>query len=307
MSANLRIVESPTLPAVVPNDAGGIISILPKLQAIAEQSSNADELRMAGAYAKGMKETAKALGIAELHAELSWIEETAVRRRAAMEKQPGARKDLFHNERGSTNAEHINLSRARERHADLSDHQFARLKEESLEGSIPATPKLIMQAAGHHHVSHNSLENEWYTPAPIIAAARAVMGGIDLDPASSAKANETVQATTFYSIEDDGLNKEWQGRVWMNPPYAAKLIPAFIDKLSTSNITQAIVLTNNATETQWGQSCLVSAIVYAFLPAAFASSIRTAIQVRPCKGRCLSECRSTSPYFLSISLRLAPF
>ena len=150
----------------------------------------------------------------------------------------------------------MNLSRARDRHRELSDHQFARLKEESLDASIPATPKLIMQAAGNPHVSHNALENEWYTPEPIITAARAVMGSIDLDPASSAKANETVQAARYYSIEDDGLNKEWAGKVWLNPPYAARLIPAFINKLSTSNVAQAIVLTNNATETQWGAELL---------------------------------------------------
>ena len=62
------------LPAVVPVDQGGMIAALPRLNDVAEQSTDADELRTAGALAKGKKETAKALGIAGLHAELSWTE-----------------------------------------------------------------------------------------------------------------------------------------------------------------------------------------------------------------------------------------
>ena len=41
--------------------------------------------------------------------------------------------------------------------------------------------------------------DEWYTPAWIINAARRVLGTIDLDPASSAIANQTVQATNYYT------------------------------------------------------------------------------------------------------------
>src|SRR5262249_11893632 len=81
------------------------------------------------------------------------------------------------------------------------------------------------------HVAHNSGENEWYTPPEYIAAARAVLGSIDVDPASSDIAQETVCASVYYTKQDDGLAKLWRGKVWMNPPYSVDLIGRFIEKL----------------------------------------------------------------------------
>jgi phage N-6-adenine-methyltransferase len=66
--------------------------------------------------------------------------------------------------------------------------------------------------------------NEWYTPARYVEAARQVMGGIDLDPASCELANKTIKAAHYYTEQDDGLSKEWYGRVWLNPPYG-KTVP----------------------------------------------------------------------------------
>lgn len=92
---------------------------------------------------------------------------------------------------------------------------------------------------------------EYYTPHPYIEAARRVLGKIDLDPASSLLANETVKAEKIYTVDDDGLAQEWFGNIWLNPPYASGLIERFVDKLLSSNFQQAIVLVDNATETRW--------------------------------------------------------
>lgn len=118
------------------------------------------------------------------------------------------------------------------------------------------------------HVSQNSGEQEWYTPAVYIEAARAVMDYINLDPASSDVANGIVKAKLFYTEDDDGLEQSWRGHVWMNPPYAQPLIGQFIEKLVDEyvdrNVTQAITLTNNATETKWFQALLSQATAVCF-------------------------------------------
>jgi len=54
---------------------------------------------------------------------------------------------------------------------------------------------------------------------------------------------------------DDGLKQEWNGRVFLNPPYHRELQPKFIDKLlaeiDAGHTKQAIVLVNNSTDTEW--------------------------------------------------------
>ena len=111
----------------------------------------------------------------------------------------------------------------------------------------------LLNIAKGCHVTANSGENEWYTPPDIIEAAREVMGGIDLDPASCELAQSNVKAKRFYTVDDDGLSKKWTGRVWLNPPYSKDLIGPFALKVvkESARLQQAVVLVNNATDTAW--------------------------------------------------------
>ncbi len=105
----------------------------------------------------------------------------------------------------------------------------------------------------------SSESNEWYTPPEYVDLARHVMGGVDLDPASSEEANHLVRASRYLTIQDDGLSVDWNGRVWLNPPYGKYgQKPAqgvWADRLEMEfcmgRVQQAVLLTKTVPGYQW--------------------------------------------------------
>lgn len=107
----------------------------------------------------------------------------------------------------------------------------------------------------------SSATNEWFTPVKYIEAARATMGGIDLDPASCTAANWNVQARQYFTSQEDSLPMSWYGRVWLNPPYgktdsksnqaiwSAKLV----SEHCAGRVVQAVLLVNAQTAEKWFQ------------------------------------------------------
>lgn len=94
-----------------------------------------------------------------------------------------------------------------------------------------------------------SVHVEWYTPEPYIKAARKVMGSIDLDPASSEMANETVKADTYFTQDDepDGLSQDWFGTIWLNPPYgkgSGLFTTKLVEEHTEGRVRAAVLLLN---------------------------------------------------------------
>ncbi len=110
--------------------------------------------------------------------------------------------------------------------------------------------ELTQSLSGNVHFSSDS--PEWYTPQDIIDRTLKVLGAIDLDPCSDTKG--TVPAEHRFTKDNDGLKREWLGRVYMNPPYGdeisdwiAKLHGEFLDKRTT----EAIALVPARVDTAW--------------------------------------------------------
>jgi phage N-6-adenine-methyltransferase len=163
-----------------------------------------------------------------------------------------------------------NLAKTARKYANKTDHEFEAILAERREAIRAANAKVAVDLLGDKKVrgTQGTGENEWYTPADIIADARRVLGVIDLDPASSEHAQSVVQALQYFSLADDGLMRMWHGHVWLNPPYAQPFIEQFADKMieevKASRVKQAIMLTHNYTDTAWFQKLAVQSSAICF-------------------------------------------
>jgi hypothetical protein len=124
----------------------------------------------------------------------------------------------------------------------------------------------LMAAANHR--AEGTGDNEWFTPAEYVEAARLVLEAIDLDPATHPKAQEWIKATQYFTRAEDGLKQEWHGRVWLNPPYGRGEIGPFITKLvreiDADHVSAAVLLTHSYTDTEWFHSVMPVAQMLCF-------------------------------------------
>lgn len=83
----------------------------------------------------------------------------------------------------------------------------------------------------------------------------------DLDPCA-APGGAHVPADRFYTKEDDGLSRQWEGTVWVNPPYG-KETPAWIKRLIQHGDGIALVFAR--TDAIWAQEAMSAADVVCFI------------------------------------------
>jgi ParB family chromosome partitioning protein len=136
-----------------------------------------------------------------------------------------------------------------------------------------------MQQAMAVLTSHETAE--WYTPPKYVELARAVLGEIDLDPASDALPQTWIKAIRYYARGYDGLSRFWFGNIWLNPPYGktggksnqAVWSAKMVDEYENGRITEGILLVNSTHGYKWYEElwtrypvCLVRERIRFFKP-----------------------------------------
>jgi hypothetical protein len=91
------------------------------------------------------------------------------------------------------------------------------------------------------HQSARMIKDEWLTPPDIIKG----LGEFDLDPCSPI-VRPWDTAKTHYSIDDNGLKKEWFGRIWLNPPYGREAAD-WLEKLTIHKNGIALIFARTET------------------------------------------------------------
>lgn len=99
------------------------------------------------------------------------------------------------------------------------------------------------------------------TPSHIVELVIQVLGAIDLDPC--AEHGKQIPARQHYTVVDDGLQEEWNGRLFINPPQECPglWVEKLIEEIQSNRVTEAIALVAAATNTDWLSELLATQAV----------------------------------------------
>ena len=92
--------------------------------------------------------------------------------------------------------------------------------------------------------THEGKTNTWLTPLYIVRS----LGEFDFDPCGF-PGHPT--AKTIICLPENGLERKWEGRVWLNPPYG-RSINVWLKKFTQHN--DGIALLFGRTDTKWFHS-----------------------------------------------------
>lgn len=95
---------------------------------------------------------------------------------------------------------------------------------------------------GSHH-SAKSVKTDWLTPPFLIDR----LGPFDLDPCA-AVGQPWRTAKLQWNKQHDGLVQPWIGRVWLNPPYSAAGLNAWLPKMASHGRGTALIFARTETE-----------------------------------------------------------
>lgn len=117
-----------------------------------------------------------------------------------------------------------------------------------------------MPAKGFTHESTYNESKEWYTPREIF---RGIGLDFDLDPCSPGQnIVPWIPAQIHYTVLDDGLQCDWFGNVFMNPPYGSDT-PKWMRRLSEHGNGIALVFARP--DTRWFQNYIPLADAVCFI------------------------------------------
>lgn len=94
------------------------------------------------------------------------------------------------------------------------------------------------------HQSQKMKNDEWLTPPYILNE----LGEFDLDPCSpEPQLRPWSIAKQHYDVYDDGLNKDWFGRVFLNPPYGRESVK-WLQKMTNHRNGIALIFARTETD-----------------------------------------------------------
>lgn len=99
------------------------------------------------------------------------------------------------------------------------------------------------------NVHFSSKTDLWSTPQKLFDALNEEFGPFDIDVCAT---HENAKCKKYYTKEDNGLMKPWEGRCFMNPPYG-RSIGSWVQKAYKESLNGVFVvcLVPSRTDTAW--------------------------------------------------------